>query len=153
MDLVLWRHAEAEDVHHQRSDDERELTAKGRKQAQKIAAWLQPQLPKETRIVVSPAARTIQTVESLNRIFETSELVSTRGSLSDHLAAARWPADHTALLVGHQPTLGQLAALLMSGHPHHWELKKGAVWWLRSAPEGSDGYATLRVAMLPGMVE
>ena len=152
MDLILWRHSEAEDIHHDIQDHERELTAKGKKQAQKMAAWLLPHLPRETRIIASPATRTIQTAKALEQKFAISDLVSTNGSLSDHLAVARWPIDDTVLLVGHQPTLGQLAALLMSGHPHHWEVKKGALWWLRSVPEGCDGYATLRVAMLPGML-
>jgi phosphohistidine phosphatase len=153
MDLILWRHAEAEDIANGISDVERKLTAKGKKQAQKMAEWLTPHLPHDTRILVSPTARTIQTAEALNRNFDIEERVFTWASLSDHLAAARWPVDDTVLLVGHQPTLGQLAALLMSGHAHSWEIKKGAVWWLRSAPEGSTLHAALRAAMLPGMLE
>ena len=153
MDFILWRHAEAEDIRDGINDDERQLTAKGIKQAQKMAAWLNPRLPGDTRIIASPATRTIQTAAALERKFETSDQLFTSASISDHLAAARWPIDGTVLLIGHQPTLGQLAALLMSGHPHGWEIKKGAVWWLRSAPEGSNLHATLRVAMLPGMLE
>jgi len=153
MDLILWRHAEAEDIHDGIADHERKLTAKGKKQAQKMAAWLAPRLPHDTRIVSSPAARAVQTAAALKRKFEISDLIFTDASLSDHLAAARWPADGNVLLVGHQPTLGQLAALLMSGHPHAWDIRKGAVWWLRSAAEGSNLHAVLRAAMLPGMLE
>lgn len=153
MDLILWRHAEAEDIHDGISDSERKLSAKGKKHAQKMAEWLTPHLPHDTRILVSPAVRTVQTAEALGREFEISELLATSASLSDHLSATRWPVDGNVLLVGHQPTLGQLAALLMSGHPHSWEIRKGAVWWLRSAPDGSSSHAALRVAMLPGMLE
>ena len=152
MDLILWRHAEAEDSHGS-GDHERELTAKGKKQAQKMADWLVPKLPDDTRILVSPAVRAVQTAAALKRKYELCDLISTGASLADHLAAARWPADGNVLLVGHQPTLGQLAALLMSGHPDAWDIRKGALWWLRSAPEGGKLHATLRVAMLPGMLE
>lgn len=152
MDLILWRHAEAEDLHEGSGDHERKLTAKGKKQAQKMAAWLDPLLPQDARIIVSPARRALQTAEALKRTFEINEQLAPAASLSDHLAAARWPADDTVLLVGHQPTLGQLAALLMSGHPLAWEIRKGAVWWLRAAAQGKQLHATLRAAMLPGML-
>lgn len=153
MDLILWRHAEAEDIHDGINDHERKLTAKGKKQAQKMAGWLAPLLPQDTRILVSPAMRAVQTAEALEREFEINDLISPSASLSDHLAAARWPADGNVLLVGHQPVFGQLAALLMSGHPYAWDIRKSATWWLRSAPEGSNLHATLRAAMLPGMLE
>ncbi len=153
MDLILWRHAEAEDIGDNIADHERKLTAKGKKQAQKMAEWLAPHLPNDTRILVSPATRAVQTAEALGRKFEISDLLFTSASVSDHLTATRWPVDGNVLLVGHQPTLGQLAALLMSGHPQAWEIRKGAIWWLRSAPEGSSSHATLRTAMLPGMLE
>lgn len=153
MDLIIWRHAEAEDITDKITDSERQLTAKGVKQAQKIAAWLNSFLPADTHIIASPAARTVQTAAALKRKFDISDLLFTSASISDHLTASRWPVGGTVLLVGHQPTVGQLAALLMSGHPHHWEIKKGAAWWLRSALEGDSAYATLRAAMSPGMLE
>ena len=55
MELILWRHAEAEDG---APDIARELTAKGHKQATKMAEFLRPRLPENTRILVSPARRT-----------------------------------------------------------------------------------------------
>lgn len=54
MELILWRHAEAEDGY---PDHERALTEKGHEQAKKMAAWLKPRLPKDTQILVSPADR------------------------------------------------------------------------------------------------
>ena len=68
MDLILWRHAEAEDG---TADAGRKLTDKGLKQAQQMAAWLAPRLPQNTRILVSPATRTQQTAAALDREFET----------------------------------------------------------------------------------
>ena len=48
----------------------------------------------------------------------------------------RWPdSREPVLVVGHQPTLGQVAAYLMAGapalHGPAWAIRKGAVWWLR----------------------
>src|SRR5262245_41762189 len=70
LDLILWRHAEAEDG---TPDDERRLTGKGHKQAAKIAGWLSEHLPKHATILVSPAARTQQTAKALTGKFATSE--------------------------------------------------------------------------------
>ena len=68
MDLILWRHAEAEDGV---PDAKRKLTDKGQKQAQQMAAWLRDHLPQNTRILVSPAIRTQQTAQALDLPFET----------------------------------------------------------------------------------
>ena len=54
MELILWRHADAEDGV---PDEARRLTAKGRKQAEKMAAWLTARLPADCRVMVSPATR------------------------------------------------------------------------------------------------
>ena len=152
MDLILWRHAEAENMGADMSDSGRQLTPKGRKQAEKMAAWLNAELPRNTHIVVSPAARALQTAEALGRKFEVSDQLACGVSPQDHLSVAHWPGAGTVLLVGHQPTLGQVAALLLSGHPLHWEIRKGSVWWLRSIGENGKT-ASLRVAVSPGMLD
>lgn len=58
MDLLLWRHAEAVDS---LPDEQRELTTRGRRQAESIAEWLAERRPKDLRIIVSPAKRALQT--------------------------------------------------------------------------------------------
>ena len=58
MELILWRHAEAE---MGEPDEGRALTAKGHKQAWKMAEWLDHNLPNSCKILVSPATRTVQT--------------------------------------------------------------------------------------------
>lgn len=152
MDLILWRHAEAEEPRPGLADSDRRLTGKGHRQAKKIGTWLSAQLPDEARVLVSPALRTIETAQALGREFEICDRVFTEASLHDHLAAIRWPEAATVVVVGHQPTLGQLAALLMSGHAHPWEIKKGALWWLRSSAGGAV-QATLRIALLPALLD
>ena len=36
------------------------------------------------------------------------------------------------MVVGHQPTLGQVAALALTGKAADWSIKKGAAWWIES---------------------
>ena len=129
MDLILWRHAEAEDGS---PDTARKLTRHGRDQARRVAAWLKPRLPKRCEILVSPATRTQETAETLGLRFATASEVGTGAVAADVLAAAGWPARAKAVLVvGHQPTLGRVAAALLSGQEADWHFAKGSVWWLR----------------------
>jgi phosphohistidine phosphatase len=129
MDLILWRHAEAEDGG---PDSARKLTKHGRDQARRIAAWLKPRLPKRCEVLVSPAVRAQETASALGVRFETSVAVGTNAIAADVIAATGWPTRSKAvLIVGHQPTLGRVAATLLSGAEADWHVAKGAVWWLR----------------------
>ena len=139
MDLILWRHAEALDV--EGGDDlDRALTGRGERQAARMASWLNQQLPATTRILVSPARRTQQTAAALGRKFKTVDALAPGATVHDLLVASRWPkAREPVLVVGHQPTLGLVAAHLMAGVARPWAVKKGAVWWLRRRHRDGDG--------------
>ena len=50
MELILWRHAEAEDANAQ-GDFARALTKRGRKQAERIAGWLRPRLEGDWKVL------------------------------------------------------------------------------------------------------
>ena len=127
MDLILWRHAEAEDGV---PDSRRKLTARGEKQAQKVARWLKKHLPEDVRILSSPALRAVQTAQALGLPFEERKELGTAAGAADLLAAAGWPqAGGCVVIVGHQPTLGRVAALLLAGGEADWNIKKGAAWW------------------------
>ncbi len=150
MELILWRHAEAEDG---MPDSVRELTGKGLKQAQAMAEWLKPRLPENTRILVSPTRRTQQTARALGNDFETVKEIGTGASAKTILAAADWPAAKGAVVVvGHQPTLGEVAALLLSGELAGWNIKKGAVWWFSRKDKGGGEETLLRVVVSPDML-
>ncbi len=145
MDLILWRHAEALDTV---PDATRRLSARGEKQARQMAAWLKPRLPRQTRIMASPATRCQQTVQALGLDFETSRLLSTDASVADLIAATEWPtAGRAVLVVGHQPTLGRLAALLLSGQEAEWTVKKGAVWWFTNRVRDGETQTILRTCI------
>ena len=132
MDLILWRHAEAEEPEGSMSDLERALTRRGRHQASRMAAWLRDQLPEDTRILVSPALRTTQTAQALECKFKPCDELLPGATPDALLQLAGWPAGgQPVLVVGHQPTLGQVAARLLGMNAPDCALKKGAVWWLR----------------------
>jgi phosphohistidine phosphatase len=133
MDLILWRHADAREGDAAEDDLLRPLTPKGERQAQRMAAWLNRQLPETTRVLSSPALRTRQTADTLNRKYKLSDELAPDRTVTELLHAARWPESrHPVLVVGHQPTLGLVAAYLMAGITQGWPVRKGAVWWLRS---------------------
>ena len=131
MDLILWRHAEA--VDDAAADLQRRLTPKGERQAVRMAEWLNRMLAENTRVLVSPAERCQQTAAALRRRFQTHQALAATGTVPGLLSLARWPQRREpVLIVGHQPTLGATAALLMGGGTaSSWAVRKGAVWWLR----------------------
>jgi phosphohistidine phosphatase len=150
MDLVLWRHADAQDGF---PDSARELTNKGQRQAAEMAKWLKLHLPEDSEILVSPAVRAQQTAQALSQKFKTVKEIEPGASYEAVLAAAGWPDRKGAVVVvGHQPTLGQTAAWLLSGEAAEWSMKKGAVWWLTHRARGAHGETALRVVIAPDLL-
>ena len=151
MDLILWRHAEAEEG---KADLERELTAKGRKQAARVAEWLQQRLPAQYAVIASPAARAQQTAQALGGRFKTEKTIAPGASVSALLQAAQWP-DHkgTVILVGHQPDLGQAAAFLVAGSKtESWSLKKGGLWWITNRIRDDENQVVVRAVVSPDLL-
>jgi phosphohistidine phosphatase len=147
MELILWRHAEAVD---DTPDHDRKLTAKGVKQAEKIAAFLRQHLPANHRILVSPAIRAQQTAAALTDKFTISPAIAPGASVQTVLRAAQWPdADGAVLVVGHQPTLGEVAAQLLGCNDYSLSIKKGALWWFNSREREESARITLRLVITP----
>jgi phosphohistidine phosphatase len=152
MDLILWRHAEAEPGHEGLPDLERALTSKGLKQAKRMGKWLDSQLPENCRILVSPAVRTVQTAEGLGRKYKTNAELVPGSAPEAILQAANWPAGReTVVIVGHQPTLGQVASLLLTGEPLDIEMKKASAWWFTQ--RDAEEPAVLKAAMSADLVK
>jgi len=148
MDLILWRHAEAEDS---TPDLSRELTSKGHKQAAKTAAFLRQHLPQDHRILVSPATRTVQTAAALTEQFTLAPTIAPGASPGSILLAARWPEEGgTVLIVGHQPTLGEVAAQLLGCNENYFSIKKSAIWWFTQREDSSQ--ASLRLVIAPDLL-
>lgn len=158
MDLILWRHAEAQEladvtVQDAAADAGRKLTHRGKRQAARMAEWLDRQLPGSTRIVSSPALRCEQTAQALGRKFRLSHDIDTSGSAAGLLALAQWPLGRQPVLViGHQPALGNAIAQLLGLEGGNCPIKKGAVWWLRSRERDGQIQTLVLAALTPELL-
>jgi phosphohistidine phosphatase len=154
VDLVLWRHAEAEAGE---PDEGRKLTAKGEKQARRVAEWLHNRLPDNARILSSPARRAQQTAQALAQAFhrklKTLDALSPSASPEEMLDAIGWTAGKgTLVVVGHQPALGRLASFLLAGRERDWPIRKGGVVWISHRESNGDTEPVLRAAIAPELV-
>jgi len=124
MDLILWRHADAEDG----ADDlARRLTPKGHKQAAAMAKWLRAHLPKDFTLLASPAVRAQQTAEALRAPIVSDIALAPGASVGDIVQAVE-RYNGLVIVVGHQPDLGGAAAKL-AGAVGEWHVEKGAIVW------------------------
>lgn len=140
MDLIFWRHAEAEDEREGLADLERALTSRGEKQAQRVGAWLDRHLPEGTKVLCSPALRCEQTALALGRKYKVRQELAPGASPQDLLEAAQWPdARQAVMIVGHQPVLGETLAMLLRVEGGNLAIRKGAAWWLRTRERDGEG--------------
>ena len=150
MDLILWRHAEAEDT---APDHGRALTQHGQDQAAKVGAWLRRHAPEDLLILVSPTLRTRQTALELAKNFSIEPALAPGADSDNIIRLTGWPdAKKPLLIVGHQPTLGEIAARLMTGRSQAWSIKKGAVWWLRHRKRSGTEETVLQAALPPSLI-
>lgn len=147
MELILWRHADATQGGR---DLDRRLTAKGRKQAARMAEWLVARLPSRYVVLASPAKRARETADALGVRYSISERLSPGAAPADILEAAGWPRHKGAVVVvGHQPDLGRAAAVLVSGAEGEWPVKKGGLWWLSNREREGEAQVVVRAVLAP----
>ena len=150
MDLILWRHAEAEDGIN---DLQRQLTARGHKQAQQTAEWLRRHLPQHYRVVASQAKRSQQTAQALSNDFRICADINPGCEAAAILAACNWGENNeTVVVVGHQPTLGRLASFLLAGSEMEWSVKKSAIWWISNRVRHSEPQTYLKAMLVPELL-
>ena len=154
MDLILWRHAEAEDSDGIHADHKRRLTPRGEKQARRMADWLRERLSGKVAVLASPTQRTRQTAHALGLPFEVEPKIGPGANAQDLLEASGWSPstvsrDGTVILVGHQSALGRLAALLLSGSEADWTVKKGTIWWFSVRTRDGELRTMLKAVVAP----
>jgi len=154
MELILWRHAEAEIGE---PDLGRKLTPKGEKQARRMSEWIHTHLPQNAKIYVSPAMRAQQTASALadisHRKLRTMDEIAPGATADEVLAAVDWPkARATIVIVGHQPTLGLIASELLAGQAQDWSIKKGGLWWFSQRERDGEDQTVLRAVINPDLI-
>ena len=150
MDLIVWRHAEAEDGV---PDLERRLTAKGRKQAERVAQWLLQRLPARFVLLASPATRAQQTAEALGVPIKTERALAPGATPAALIKACGWP-DYkgAAVLVGHQPDLGRLVSQLVAGSAMNCSIRKGGLWWISNRVRDEKDQVVVRSVVSPDLL-
>jgi phosphohistidine phosphatase len=151
MDLILWRHAEAEE----RANDDlrRRLTSKGRKQASRAADWLLQRLPSRFSLIASPALRAHQTAQALGMPIKAHAELAPGAGAKAIIAASGWPQNKGAIVVvGHQPDLGRALAQLLCGAHASWSIKKGAFWWISNRVREGDAQVVVRAVISPDLL-
>ena len=143
MELILWRHADAEDG---ADDMARRLTPKGEQQAAAMAQWLRAHLPGDYTLFASPAIRAQQTAAALGASIVTDKALAPGASPAAIVKAAQ-KHKGTVLVVGHQPDLGRAAAQLVARAQSEWHIEKGAIWWL-----AGDAPARIKAVVSPDLL-
>jgi phosphohistidine phosphatase len=154
MDLILWRHAEAEDNWN---DMARKLTSKGHQQAKLSALWLQQHLPNNYQVYCSEAVRAQQTANYLKQSLTIHKSLNPDShplNLATFLQQQQPTA--TQIWVGHQPWIGQFCAYLLNGvwlPQQFWSVKKSAFWWFDIRFNQQRHQARLKVALSPAALK
>ena len=147
MDLLLWRAAEGEDGS---GDLERRLSPMGRKQSERVAAWLDQRLPSRFALFCSPAQRARETAGALGMPAKVDDALAPNADPERILELAGWPGyKGTVVLVGHQPDLGKVLGRILGAGPGHWTIKKGGIWWLTNRVRDGERQVVVRAVASP----
>ena len=120
MEVFLIRHAEAVDETLELRDPSRHLTPHGRAQARALGERMRWHDCTPTQVWSSPLVRALQTAELVTSSMHSETLVEVvpdlafDGSARDVVARVRaLPEDASVMLVGHEPSISAIGALLV----------------------------------------
>ena len=123
MNCILFRHGIAVDRQEWNGhESERPLTNEGLKKTRKAVEGLYQLGTRPTHLLSSPFTRALETAQIVQEVFELNENIHVHQELVyDHSPINIFPVlttlaeESCVLCVGHEPHLGQLAAMMMSG--------------------------------------
>ena len=152
-EIIFWRHAEAHDATVGQDDLDRKLTVKGLRQAERVAFWLDRNLPQQCRVYASPAKRSQQTVRCLSRKSKTLNELNPTARPEEVLAAVGWGIQtEPIVIVGHQPWIGECIHWLLMDAAAPLTVRKGAVWWLQSRERDGVKDVIVRAVATPELL-
>ncbi|WP_222566054.1 SixA phosphatase family protein [Novilysobacter antarcticus] len=141
-ELILLRHAHAEHATAGQADIDRPLSAQGLAEAEAAGRWLEERKMAPDRVLCSPARRTRETLEAVLGVIGYVEQRIQEEIYDAEPGALIALADNSPgverlMLVGHNPGLELLAALLYSGRTGDYRgMPPGSVAVL-SIPDGA----------------
>jgi len=164
MRILLIRHGKAEDRGlvsslSSKKDALRALTETGRRDMRKAAKGLRKLAPDIDVIMSSPLVRARETAEIVAKVFGVNEIAEqpllSPGSDAAALLTAlqRYADGSTVALVGHEPDMGLLAALLLVGKETELLVfKKGACALIEFNAKPAAGRGKLSWLLQPGQL-
>ncbi len=148
-EIIFWRHAEAHEADADQDDLSRKLTVKGQRQAERVAFWLDRNLPQQCKVFVSEAKRAQQTARSLPRKHKTLAELNPDAKPPDVLAAVGWGSQiEPIVIIGHQPWMGESIHWLLMDAMAPMAVRKGAVWWLQSRASNASSFEVIVRAVI-----
>jgi phosphohistidine phosphatase len=155
MQLLVIRHAIAENVGPDVDDSARELTDAGKAKLRRAVRGLRALDIRFDRILTSPWKRAVQTARQLEPIAAGSPIATdllTQPPRAELLALIA-ERNETTAVVGHEPWLGELVAWLAFGDTRHGDalvIKKCGVVWLEGT--AVPGGMHIRAAIPPRLL-
>jgi phosphohistidine phosphatase len=145
-ELILLRHAEAVPIEHADDDQQRPLSARGEQEAQAAGLWLSSHGSRPDRVLCSPTRRTDETARLALAAMASAPVPQIASEIYDAspgelLALLDQHGDaNTVMLVGHNPGIERLVALLVEGRSDEF----------RGMPPGALAVLHLNGALEPG---
>jgi phosphohistidine phosphatase len=140
MELYFLRHGEADWPDWKKSDDERPLTKRGKKQMRDVAKFLDRLKVRPDLIVTSPLPRAAQTAEIaadyLKAKLRKDELLAPGFGPSKLRTVIKRHRAKVLMLVGHEPDFTEVISALTGAS---LKLSKGGVALLDVDPESEEG--------------
>lgn len=145
-ELILLRHAEAVPIETAGDDQQRPLSARGEQEAQAAGLWLSAHGIRPERVLYSPTRRTDETTRLALTAIDSAPVPQMASEIYDAspgelLALLDQHGDAgTVMLVGHNPGIERLVALLVEGRSDEF----------RGMPPGALAVLHLNGSLEPG---
>ena len=158
MMLYVLRHGVAEEVGPEGSDGSRRLTPSGRRKLRAAAAGMRALGLAFDTLLTSPLVRAAETAAIVSETFARRPAPRELGALAPGVppvetarALRAFARNGHVAIVGHEPGLSGVVALLLTGSPDglRLTLKKGGLVVLEVRDPGRGGGATLRCMLSP----
>ena len=160
MELYLLRHGAAEDGSSHTPDEERALTAEGRRKLRTVLEAAAKAGTNPTLLLSSPLKRAIQTAElAKNMLKYKGDVLQSKALVPGSTVEQVWEEirghrdEQSLLMVGHNPLFSELSGYLLGSNEIEVDFKKGAILRVDFERFPSKPKGTLRWYLTPKLAE